>query len=386
MSQTANSVLAPHAVDPTKTRGRVHSESPDASRDPFELDRHRILASPSFRRLQYKTQVLVTDEHDHFRTRLTHTLEVAQIARRLAVAVEANERLAESIALAHDLGHAPFGHAGEAMLAELMACARGFEHNAQALRIVDYLEHPYPGFRGLNLSYEVREGLIKHATEFDKPEPSTVDGVEVDDLLASGPHPSLEAQLASVADRIAYDCHDLEDALGAHLIGEAELNNLELWVDASVPVREQHPRSNLFAVRRPVLDAMVDRMIYDCVAETHRRVRSLGICTLDDVRNAETPIADFSEGFLPDVREMEGFLAERVYRHHRLVRMDTKARRFIARLFAAYIADPAMLPPRFARRVDAQGAHRVVCDYIAGMTDRFCLDEYKRLFEPYERV
>lgn len=382
MRNTTESTLAPYAVHPDHSRGRVHPESPDASRDPFDLDRHRIFASTSFRRLQYKTQVFVTDEHDHFRTRLTHTLEVAQIARRLAAILDVNVRLAEAIALAHDLGHPPFGHAGEATLAELMADTGGFEHNAHTLRVVDYLEHPYPAFRGLNLSYELREGLIKHTSTFDCPAPETAEGIDVNELLASGPLPSVEAQLVSIADRIAYDCHDLEDALGANLIGPPELEGLSLWVDAAAPIHERHPNANIFAIRRPILDALIDRLIYDCTTETQRRLRSNGVTNLDDVRRATDPAVDFSADFLIHVREMEGFLAEKVYRHHRLVRMDAKARRFIERLFAAYVQDPAMLPERFAKRIDSQGPHRVICDYIAGMTDRFCQDDYKRLFEP----
>ncbi len=386
MRITSESTLAPYAAHPSHSRGRVHAELLDASRDPFDVDRQRIFASTSLRRLQYKTQVFVTDEHDHFRTRLTHTLEVAQIARRLAGILDVNSRLAEAIALAHDLGHPPFGHAGEATLAELMAGAGGFEHNAHTLRVVDYLEHPYPAFRGLNLSFELREGLIKHTSTFDRPAPETAGGVDVAELLASGPLPSIEAQLVSVADRIAYDCHDLEDALGAHLIGPAELEDLRVWTEAAAPVRDQHPTANLFAIRRPILDALIDRLVCDCTTETQRRLRNSGLTNIDDVRRAADPAVDFSSGFLIHVREMERFLAERVYRHRKVVSMDANARRVIERLFAAYVQNPAMLPARFAKRIDSQGPHRVICDYIAGMTDRFCQDDYKRLFGPDERV
>ncbi len=378
--------LASYAVQPAASLGRIHAEEGLADRDPFELDRLRIFASPAFRRLQYKTQVFVTDEHDHFRTRLTHTLEVAQIARRLARALRANEYLAESVALAHDLGHPPFGHAGEATLRELMAGDGGFEHNIQALRIVDYLEHPFPGFRGLNLTFELREGLAKHATEFDRPDMSAAAGVDVSDLIESGPQASVEAQLVNAADRIAYDCHDLEDAIGAQLIGETDLEELALWSESANAARERYGKANLFAIRRPVLNAVVDRMVADCARATSAELERIAAGDVDDVRAHSQSVVTFSETEFTNLRELEGFLAERVYRHYRLVRMDAKARRFIEQIFAAYVQDPAMLPPRFARRLDAHGVKRVVCDYIAGMTDRYCQDEYQRLFEPHERV
>ena len=376
----------PCAVGPHDSIGRLHAEPTDPLRDPFEVDRHRILASAAFRRLQYKTQVFVYDEHDHFRTRLTHTLEVAEIARRLAVALNVNERLAETIALAHDLGHPPFGHAGEATLRARMADAGGFEHNVQSLRIVDYLEHPYPGFRGLNLTYEVREGLVKHLSAYDQPDAASAGVVELDALLESGPWPTVEGQIVSLADRMAYDCHDLEDALEANLIGPAALNELALWQSAADSVRRRFGDLATPAVRRPILTTILDRLLTDVIEATTSRLRESPIDTIDGVRRAELAVVTFSPLIAPLIGEIEGFLAANVYRHHRLVRMDAKARRFIERLFKAYLSDPAMLPPRFARRLDAEGSHRVICDYIAGMTDRYCLDEYQRLFEPHERV
>lgn len=374
MSQAVTRTPASFAVRAAETLGRVHADPADADRDPFELDRDRIVASTAFRRLQGKTQVFVYDEHDHFRTRLTHTLEVAQIARRLAVMLGVNESLAEVIALAHDLGHPPFGHAGEAALAECMADHGGFEHNAQSLRVVDYLEHPHPAFRGLNLTFECREGLIKHVSRYDRPDAST-DDAGVGALFAVGPCPTLEAQLVSVADRIAYDCHDLEDALGAGLIGEADLAGVTLWRDACDAVRRRHPGANIHAVRRPVLDRIVSRLVTDCADATRSR---LARCTtVDDVRRSSAA-ADFSVDLAPGVREIEEFLARRVYHHDRLVPMDARGRERIDALFDAYVRNPARLPPRFAARLDAQGVHRVVCDYIAGMTDRFCRDEARR--------
>ncbi len=270
-------------------------------------------------------------------------------------------------------------------LRELMADHGGFEHNLHSLRVVDYLEHPYPDFRGLNLTYEVREGLIKHTTRYDKPSGQAKDPA-LWDLLESGPWPTVEGQIACVADRMAYDCHDLEDAIAADLVREGDLADLALWQEASQPVRAAHPQRPLPAVRRPILDRLQLMLLDDVVTEASRRLTDLDADLTDDVRAAEEAVVAFSPQVAGELNALEAFLVERVYRHHRLVRMDAKARRFIERLFCAYIDNPNMLPPRFAARIDEQGVHRVVCDYIAGMTDRFCQDDYSRLFEPFERV
>ncbi len=383
MPASSESQLASYAATIDQHRGRAHDEPDDAFRAPFELDRHRVFSSAAFRRLEYKTQVFVTLEDDHFRTRLTHTLEVAGIARTLAGALRVSEHLAEVISLAHDVGHPPFGHAGEMALRELMSAHGGFEHNTHSLRVVDYLEHPYPQFRGLNLTYETREGLIKHTTRYDKP--STTDPA-LWELLESGPLPTIEGQIACLADRLAYDCHDLEDAIAAGLVSEKELEEIELWQVVATGVRAAYPARPLIAVRRPVLDKLLDMLVADVVAESSRRIDRLAPKIIDDVRNADGAVVELSAEISARVNQLESFLIERVYHHHRLARMDTKARRFIERLFGAYVENPKMLPPRFARRIDEQGVHRVVCDYIAGMTDRFCQDDYTRLFEPFERV
>lgn len=369
--------LQPYAIPPNRSRGRQHPDSFAAGGDPFSIDRHRIVHCASFRRLQYKTQVFVTSEDDHFRTRLTHTLEVAAIARRLAEATGVNALLAETIALAHDLGHPPFGHAGEQALANCMREHGGFEHNTQSLRIVEYLEHPYPPFRGLNLSYEVREGLAKHHTTFDRPTSH--------ELADSGRAP-LEAQIACLADRVAYDCHDLEDAIGAGLVEPESLHSLELWRQSAEPCRARFGPGPLGAVRRPILDSIEDALVNDLAAETLARIRDAGVRDADDVRRCDRDLVAFSPALSGPVEELERFLAERVYRHHRLIRMDDKARRFVEQIFAAYVGNPGLLPPRYAARVAEQGLPRVVCDYIAGMTDRFCQDEYSRLFTPFERI
>jgi len=369
--------LKPYAVTAAGSRGREHREEFPRRYDPFALDRQRVLHAAAFRRLEYKTQVFVTGEHDHYRSRMTHTLEVASIARRLCTALQVNVSAGELIALTHDLGHAPFGHAGEQALAELTRDHGGFEHNAQSLRVVEYLEHPYPAFRGLNLSYEVRESLAKHCTIFDRP------GAHP---LADGTRAPLEGQIANLADRVAYDSHDLEDAAGAGLVEEADLNTIDLWKEASAPVRAAHRGLPLAAVRRPILDRLESMLLDDIVAESRRRIAAARVRRVDDVRACGRELIAFSAAMETRVRALEAFLLERVYRHPRLIRMDSKARRFIARLFEAYVDEPRLLPPRFVRRIDEQGVHRVVCDYIAGMTDRFCQDEYKRLFEPFERV
>ncbi len=376
MAQSAGQ-LKPYAVTAANSRGREHDESFPASQDPFALDRQRVLHSAAFRRLVHKTQVFVTSEHDHFRTRLTHTLEVTSIARRLCVALQVNEAVGELITLAHDLGHPPFGHAGEKTLHNRMREQGGFEHNAQSLRVIEYLEHPYPEFRGLNASYEVRESLAKHCTLYDQPGKHP---------LADGSQAPLEGQIANLADRIAYDCHDLEDALGAGLIGENELGEVTLWKTASDKVRRHWKDKPLAAIRRPILDRIESALLTDVVRESKQRIADAGIQSLADIRGCKLPLVAFSEAFLPQVADMERFTFERVYRHHRLIRMDDKARRFIERLFDAYLNEPRLMPARFSRRIDELGVHRVIADYIAGMTDRFCQDEYKRLFDPFERV
>lgn len=369
--------LKPYAVTAANSRGRAYAETFAANVDPFAIDRQRVLHAAAFRRLEYKTQVFVISEHDHFRTRLTHTLEVASIARRLCVALQVNPAVGELIALTHDVGHPPFGHAGEQTLARLMARHGGFEHNAQALRVVELLEHPYPPFRGLNLCYEVRESLAKHSTIYDRPGRHE---------LADGSYAPIEGQIANLADRVAYDCHDLEDAIGAGIISESDLQRVGLWRRSAENVRQLYPDSALPAVRRPVLDKLEALFLDDIVAESRKRIAAAKVAGIDDVRQCSRPLVDFSPGMETKVRELEKFLLESVYRHHRLVRMDAKARLLIERLFRAYVEEPRMLPPRFGERIATLGVHRTVCDYLAGMTDRYCQDEYKRLFEPFERV
>ncbi len=379
MDSHSSNRLATYAVHDLLPGQRRHVEEPVSDRTPFSVDRQRVIQSTAFRRLEYKTQVFVTQEHDHFRTRLTHTLEVAEAARRLAVALQMNEVLAETIALAHDLGHPPFGHAGEAALNELLHEHGGFEHNAQSLRVVDYLEHPFPPFRGLNLTFEVREGLAKHETIYDHPDRVDRPKEQSDDPASGGSNPSIEGQIASLADRLAYDCHDLEDALGAGLIDEKELAGVRLWTDAAAPIRNQFPELGLPAVRRPILNNLMDTLVADAVSRTQQAINQAAIETVADVRQNEQPVVALSPEIESDLQALESFLLEHVYRHERLVAMDKKAREIVAGVVKCYWDKPQNLPSRYATRIEELGLARVVTDYVSGMTDRFCEHESRRL-------
>ena len=381
-SPTGKPAMAPCAIGDTASRGRVHPEPDIAGDSPFELDRHRILSCMALRRLTHKTQVFVTSGGDHFRTRLTHTLEVVAQAQHLARLLDLNERLAGVIALAHDLGHPPFGHAGESALAELMKDHGGFEHNLQSLRVVDYLEHPYPAFRGLNLSFEVRESLIKHQTRYDRPDRAE----RIDDqskiLLADGPRPPLEGQVANLADTIAYTLHDVEDGLVQGMLTEDVLRASRVWREAFGPVREVYPDRPILSLRRPILDRIASRLIEDARQTSRGRLDESDIGTVEAVRHHSSDLVAFSAEAQGGIDELQGILFQSVYRNHRVVRMDAKAGRLIRDLFGAYLADPRLMPARFTSRIADQGPHRVICDYVAGMTDRFCQREHQHLFSP----
>ncbi len=358
-------MTADYAVRDDSFGGREHYES-IAGYLPFELDRHRIITCTAFRRLQGKTQVFGPGQHDHFRTRLTHTLEVSQIARSLGRRLAANESLAEAIALAHDLGHPPFGHAGEAALDQAMADCGGFNHNTHSLRVVEYLEHPFPAFRGLNLTGATRAGLAAHCTRYDTP-------------AATNPHesglgPSVEAQIASVADRYAYNCHDLEDAIGQALVTEDELSEIELWRTARAAATADGVASSIHAVRRRVLDELLERLLVD-VTDATAQVLQRTAKDCERWHPRETAVALSTEGERR-LQELEAFLRERVYRQADVVAADEQGRRVIGDLFAMYQANLRLLPQRFATRLDEQGTARVIGDYIAGMTNAFCLREH----------
>ncbi|MEK6674469.1 MAG: dGTP triphosphohydrolase [Planctomycetota bacterium] len=351
---------------------RVHSEEPDPLRKPFEVDRHRIIECTAFRRLEGKTQVFLVGRHDHFRTRLTHTLEVAQIARTVAANLGADEALAEAIALAHDLGHPPFGHAGEKSLNERMAAHDGFNHNAHSLRVVEFLEHPFPAFRGLNLTLATLAGLAGHETRFDQPASGSGGGVgrDVREKLAH----SVEARIASAADAIAYHVHDLEDAIGAELVTADEVSEIGIWNEAAEPiVRRLGPRP-IHTVRRVVLDGILDRLLTDLVRSASRSVA--GSC---EPLATRPPVFAHSPSVAALMAELGEFLQQRVYGHPDVRATDTFGSRMVSALFEAYRRQPEQLPERFLSRVPAQGLERVICDYVAGMTDRFCEREADRL-------
>jgi dGTPase len=368
--------LAPYAAKSAETRGREHPETEHTYRTAYQRDRDRVVHSTAFRRLEYKTQVFLTHEGDFFRTRLTHTMEVAQIARTLARALNLNEDLTEAVALAHDLGHTPFGHSGEDALAELMRDHGGFEHNRHGVRIVEYLEHPYPQFRGLNLTYELRECMAKHATRFDQPK---IEGFETG-------QPPLEGQVVELADSIAYDSHDLDDAIAMGIVTPSDLANLAIFKQAAADFATSLADLTDDQRIRRIAKLLIDLMASDAINTSERAIASAKVRSLDDVRAVPGRLVRLSEGLAPKVKELAAYLGNRVYRHYRVARMMTKARRFITQIFEAYQANPDQLPPKYREQADAEGLQRAICDYIAGMTDRYAQDEYQKLYEPFERV
>lgn len=362
--------LAPYAITCCDGGGRCHTEPDHPLRDPFEVDRQRIVHCAAFRRLEGKTQVFAPDTHDHFRTRLTHTIEVSHVARLLARNLRVNERLTEAIALAHDLGHPPFGHAGEAALHSMMTSHGGFNHNTHALHVVDYLEHPFPAFRGLNLTNQTRAGLLSHATPYDRP-------AAADDDAGPQDGTSVEAQIVSLADRIAYNFHDLEDAIGAALINESDLAQVVLWQDAYTAQSERFPGCSVHALRRLVLDSMIDGLITDAKVASLAKLKD--VRTRKDLQKTARPVVALSGAAAEKLCEVEDFLSRKVYRQTSIAQTDAAGQNMIRTLFTAYLEDPSKMPERFAHRIDSQGVHRVVCDYIAGMTDKFCRNNYKQL-------
>ncbi len=371
--------LAPYAARSERSRGREHPELPKDERPAFERDRDRVIHSAAFRRLEYKTQVFLNHEGDYYRTRLTHSLEVAQIARGLARRLGLNEELAEALALAHDLGHTPFGHTGEEVLDRLMADAGGFEHNLQGLRVVTELEERYPGFRGLNLTWEVREGIVKHASSWDSPRTEGLDAYELD------LQPTLEAQLIDLADEIAYNNHDIDDGLEAGYFSLDDLETVEVWRDTRTLVEKRHPGIAGRVAVYQTISHLIGRMMADLVAATTANLRAAGVEALDDVRRAGRRLVARSAGMERQNRELKEFLRARLYQHPKVEAMRFKSERFLTRLFEAYVDNPGLLGPEY-RGTDRVAVKRAVCDRIAGMTDRSCLEEYRRLFDPFVRV
>jgi dGTPase len=370
-------VLAPYAMRTRQSRGRRFPEEPHPYRTLYQRDRDRIVHSTAFRRLMYKTQVLVAQTNDHHRTRLTHTLEVAQISRTVARQLGLNEDLTEAIALAHDLGHPPFGHAGEEALDECMRDHGGFEHNRHGLRIVELLEYRYADFPGLNLSWEVLEAQAFHSKRRDAPEIQA---------YCAGGQPLLEAQVVDAADSLAYDTHDLDDALSVGLVSRDELQEVAFWRGALERVRHKHRNLGPEQFQPTMVRALIDWQVTDLLEHSRQRLRQQRVRSVDDVRRAAEPLV----GPGPEVRALkaglEEFLHRRVYRHARVARMAAKGQRMLRALFEEFRRTPGLLPERYARRARAGPVERTVCDYLAGMTDRYAQDEYLRLFQPYTSV
>ena len=370
-------VLASYAACSGASRGRVHDEKEHDFRTAYQRDRDRVIHSTAFRRLEYKTQVYLIHEGDHYRTRLTHTLEVTQIARTLARALNLNEDLTEAVALGHDLGHTPFGHAGETALNEFLRAEGGFEHNRHGLRVIDLLEHPYPDFRGLNLTYEVRESIAKHATVHDRP-------VTLPEFPE--PHPPLEGQLVEAADRIAYDSHDLDDALAMGLVRAEDLAALDLFRQAESDFAHSLGNMTPGQKARRVVKLLIEMLVRDVLGVAESEIERHQGDSVDTVRSAPCRLIHFSDSIEPGLAQVEAFLMESVYRNHRVIRMTTKAQRFLNQLLDIYAGDVQQLPPRYQAYVEEFGVNRAVADYVAGMTDRFVMDEYRKLFEPFERL
>lgn len=359
------------------SRGRQYPEAEHEYRLAFERDRDRIIHCSAFRRMEYKTQVFFYHEGDYFRTRLTHSLEVAQISRSVALALDLNETLAEALALAHDLGHTPFGHAGERVMDGLMYDDGGFEHNLQTLRVVDLLEDRYPGFPGLNLTWEVREGIAKHSTDYDQP-----------DIAAFGKNqPSLESQIVELADEIAYNNHDLDDGITSRMLEPDELSGVEIWRKVTESVKAQTPEISPTMLKHESIRRIINLQVSDLVVNIGRKLKEMGIETREDLAQAPERVAAFSPEMDEMNRELKTFLKENLYEHYRVTRMAEKAQRILTDLFTAYLEKPRQLPPSTYRKIERNGSvKRVICDYMAGMTDKFALEEHRKLFDPHEKV
>lgn len=367
--------LAPCAQRSADTRGRLHAEAPPTWRTQFQRDRDRVIHSRAFRRLEYKTQVFLNGSGDHLRTRLTHTMEVAAITRNIARALGLNEDLAETIALAHDLGHSPFGHKGEYQLDRLMKDHGGFDHNRQSLRVVEHLERKYPRFTGLNLSWEVREGLAKHQTGFDIPP-----GGE------SFPHhqPSLEAQIANLADEITYYSHDLDDGLESGLLDEKKLRrDVEIFARAARRVKREFGELPAEARRYYIVREIIDGEVTDVVQTTEQRLRDSGVGSADAVRACRRPLVQYSPELRQRNRELRKYLYRNLYYHPVVAEPNNRAVRMLAELFHYYLQHPHEMGATARRHLPQTGLERAVCDYLASMTDRFCVEEHHRLFGLY---
>ncbi|HYG13305.1 MAG TPA: deoxyguanosinetriphosphate triphosphohydrolase [Methylophilaceae bacterium] len=375
--------LAPYAASPENSRGRRYAEPSPISRNEFQRDRDRIIHSSAFRRLEYKTQVFVNHEGDLFRTRLTHSLEVAQIGRGIARTLNLHEDLVEAIALAHDLGHTPFGHAGQDALNECMRDFGGFEHNLQSLRVVDHLEQRYADFDGLNLTFEVREGILKHCSLKNVRYLHDMGMADIAERFLNKKQPSLEAQVANLADEIAYNNHDVDDGLRSGLITLEQLAEVRIFAEHLQKVREKYPDLNGRRLVHETIRRMIHSLVMDLCEQSKRNIAEANPAIIDDIRNAPTLIG-FSDPMREQQAELKRFLRTRLYQHYLVNRMSAKARRTVSELFTTFVQDISLLPDEFQCRArvgqDKKHEARAVADYIAGMTDRYAIREYRRLF------
>jgi dGTPase len=372
--------LAPYALLSEKNGGRIHPEQECPYRSAYQRDKDRIIHSKAFRRLEYKTQVFAYYEGDHYRTRLTHTLEVAQIARSIAQYLGANEDLTHAVALAHDLGHTPFGHAGEQVLHIIMEEHGGFEHNSQSLRVVDLLEERYPEFPGLNLTYETRCGIIRHSTMYDHAPPGVLSE------FLSHAQPSMETQVVNRADEIAYNCHDIEDGLRSGFFDEGDLSDLLLWNEVTRIVRGRHPDLDRDTFRYQCIRILIDTLIRDLIEATEARLAESSFSSPEQIMNSDGPVVTFSDRMKNSHEQLNEFLHTSFYTHHKILRMQYKANRLVEDLFTEYVMRPSQLPPGIQKKIadGRDSLERIICDYVAGMTDRFALNEHRKLFLPYE--
>ena len=365
--------LAPYAVTGTNSRGRIIGEPSPGARSEFQRDRDRVIHSTAFRRLEYKTQVFVNHEGDLFRTRLTHSIEVGQISRTIARALRVNDDLAEAIALAHDLGHTPFGHAGQDALNECMKDHGGFEHNLQSLRIVDVLEERYGAFDGLNLTFETREGILKHC--------SLANAKKLGDLgqrFLEKRRPSIEAQVCNLADEIAYNNHDIDDGLRSGLLTLEQMREVSLFSRCADAAVAEYPAISGRRLVHETIRRTINALVTDLLAETGRRIEAASLSCLNDVHIAPT-LVGFSAEMHSENMQLKAYLRDNLYRHYQVLRMTSKARRIIADLFNIFMDDPRLLPPQYQRMAEGDKT-RAIADYIAGMTDRYAMKEHGRLF------
>ncbi|MDP6231607.1 MAG: deoxyguanosinetriphosphate triphosphohydrolase [Nitrospinaceae bacterium] len=370
-----NKSLAPYAVKSGDSRGRKHKEKEHPYRTRFQRDRDRVIHSSAFRRLEYKTQVFVYHEGDYYRTRLTHSMEVAQIARSICKSMQLNEDLAESIALSHDLGHPPFGHTGQNILNRLMKDHGGFEHNKQGLRVVKLLEKRYPEFSGLNLTWEVQEGISKHSVDSDNPIMK----------MESHRYPSLEAQVADCADGIAYNAHDLDDGITSGLLNLELVRKLALWREHEKKLDQKYSNLDFKLKKYQIVRLIINDLITDFRQTTLKNLQSNKIQSVNDIRNAKKRVAGFSSEMVEKNGELKKFLHKNLYNHRKVKRMEFKSEIYLTKLFNAYVGDVGLLPESVQKEENADSLQRRICDYISGMTDRYAISEYKKLFSPDEK-